>query len=151
MSGATLVVFVGGLAAVFLFIVAVLMWQEARSRRYDDGPTYVIEDAVTHVVDHLDPDVAERLGRADVLRILEWEIFYLQGLAQKRRSQPVETVAGGVEGSIDFIAREIAAKNKVTYDSDDIAAVLELEVQYLTSIGAVGERIGEIQEEDDPS
>ena len=151
MSGATLVVFVGGLAAVFLFIVAVLMWQEARSRRYDDGPTYVIEDAVTHVHDRLDPDVARRLSRADVLRILEWEIFYLQGLAQKRRSRPVETVAGGVEGSIDFIAREIAAKNKVTYDSDDIAAVLELEVQYLTSIGAVGERIGEIQEEDDPS
>lgn len=150
MSGATLVVFVGGLLAIFLLVVAALTWQEARSRRYEGGPTYVIEDAVTFVRDHLDPDVADRLNRSDVLRILEWEIFYLQGLAQKRRSQPVETVAGGVEGSIDFIAREIAAKNKVTYDSVDIAAVLELEAQYLTSIGAVGERV-EIQEEDGPS
>lgn len=151
MSGATLVVFVGGLVAVFLFVVAALMWQEARSRRYDDGPTYVIEDAVSYVVDRLGPQVAERVGRPDVLRILEWEIFYLQGLAQKRQSRPVETVAGGVEGSIEFIAREIAVKNKVTYASRDIAAVLELEAEYLTSIGAVGDRVAETQEEDDPS
>ena len=151
MSGATLVVFVGGLVAVFLFVVAALMWQEARSRRYDDGPTYVIDDAVSYVLERLDPDVRERLRREDVLRILEWEIFYLQGLAQKKRSEPVETIAGGVEGSVDFIAREIAAKNKVTYASSDIAAVLKLEAEYLISIGAVGERVGEIQEEDDPS
>jgi hypothetical protein len=99
----------------------------------------------------LDPDVRGRLGRSDVMRIIEWEIFYLQGLAQEKRSNAVETIAGGVEGSIEYFAREIAAKNKVTYASDDIAAVLELEAEYLASIGAVGDRVAETQEEDDPS
>ena len=29
-----------------LFVVAALMWQEARSRTFDDGPIYVIEDVM---------------------------------------------------------------------------------------------------------
>ena len=138
MSGATLVVFVGGLVAVFLFIVAALTWQEAKSRASDEGPVYVIEDAATFITGRLDQSTAARLRRSDIVRILEWEIFYLQGLAQKRRATPVDTVAGGPEAAVAFITREIAEKNKVTYDSVDVAAVLAAEADYLVSIGAVG-------------
>lgn len=149
MSGPTLVVFVGGLAAVFLFIVAALMWQEAKSRSVDEGPVYVIEDAVTFITTRLDPSISARLARSDVVRILEWEIFYLQGLAQKRRSTPVETVAGGIDAAVDYITREIAEKNKVTYDSGDVAAVLAAEADYLVSIGAVGSPV--VEQRDDPT
>ncbi|MDH3249818.1 MAG: hypothetical protein OEQ47_12695 [Acidimicrobiia bacterium] len=149
MSGPTLVVFVGGLAAVFLFIVAVLMWQEAKSRSFDEGPVYVIEDAATFIMARLEPSITARLKRSDVIRILEWEIYYLQGLAQKRRSNPVETVAGGIDASVEFIAREVAEKNKVTYDSEDVVAVLAAEADYLASIGAVGAPV--VEQRDDPS
>ena len=138
MSGPTLVAFVGGLAAVFLVIVAALMWQEAKSRSYDDGIVYVIEDAVDFVVDRLPSDVSGRMRRPDVLRVLEWEIYYLQGLAQKRRKDPVETVAGGGRRSISYITGQIAEKHGVTYDASDVAEVLKLEAGYLVSIGAVG-------------
>ncbi len=150
MTGPTLIVFVGGLAAIFLFIVAALMWQEARSRTLDEGPVYVIEDAVTFVVERLEPGVRARLDRSDVLRILEWEIYYLQGLAQKRRSNPVETVAGGEVGAVEYITREIAETNKVTYDSIDVAAVLAVEADYLASIGAIGAQVVD-EREDDPT
>lgn len=149
MSGPTLVVFVGGLGAVFLFVVAALMWQEAKSRSFDEGPVYVIEDAATYIAERLDPSVAARLHHSDLVRILEWEIYYLQGLAQKRRSTPVETVAGGVDAAVAFITREVAEKNKVTYDSEDIAAVLAAEADYLASIGAVGAPV--VEQRDDPT
>ena len=45
------------------------------------------------------------LGRADVLRILEYEIFYLQGLAQEKRRTPVETVAATAWAWIFFSER----------------------------------------------
>ena len=149
MSGPTLVVFVGGLAAIFLFIVAALMWQEAKSRTFDEGPVYVIDDAVTFITGRLAPDIGARLERSDVLRILEWEIYYLQGLAQKRRATPVETVAGGVDAAVGYITSEIAETNKVTYDSSDVAAVLGIEAEYLASIGAVGAPV--VEQRDDPS
>jgi hypothetical protein len=149
MSGPTLVVFVGGLAAVFLFIVAVLMWQEAKSRSFDEGVVYVIEDAATFIIGRLEPPTSSRLDRSDVVRILEWEIFYLQGLAQRRRSTPVETIAGGIDSAVEFITDEIAEKNKVTYDSSDVAAVLTVEAEYLASIGAVGAPV--VDQRDDPS
>ncbi len=149
MSGPTLVVFVGGLAAIFLFIVAVLVWQEAKSRTFDEGPVYVIEDAATFILDRLEPSVGSRLQRSDVVRILEWEIYYLQGLAQERRSTPVETIAGGIDAAVEYITGEIAEKNKVTYDSGDVAAVLAAEAEYLASIGAVGAPV--VEQRDDPT
>ncbi len=146
MSAPTLVVFVGGLAAIFLLIVAALVWQEAKSRTYDEGPVYVIEDAVDFVIEGL--GATSRLGRSDVLRILEWEIYYLQGLAQEKRRTPVETVAGGDAAAVDYISAQIAEKNKVIYDSAEVAAVLAVEADYLASIGAVGAPVIDEQEDD---
>ena len=141
MSGPTLVVFVGGLAAVFLLVVAALMWQEAKSRTYDDGVVYVIEDAIDFVSDRLPENVSGRMRRPDVQRVLEWEIYYLQGLAQTRRRDPVETFAGGAEPAVSYITGQIAEKHGVTYDARDVAEVLKLEADYLASIGAVGDMV----------
>lgn len=141
MTGPTLVVFVGGLAAVFLLIIAALVWQEARSRTYDEGVVYVIEDAIGFVGERLPEDVADRIRRSDIQRILEWEIFYLQGLAQKKRGEPVETFAGGDEAAVSYITGQIAEKHGVAYDAGDVAAVLRLEAEYLLAIGAVGNMV----------
>lgn len=150
MSGATLVVFAGGLFALFLLIVAGLMWQEGRRRSTGEPLDYVINDVVAFITEQLAPDVSQRIGRADVQRIIEWEVFYLQGLAQKRRSTPVETVAGGDAAAVAYIGRQIAESHDVIYDSADIATVLGLEAEYLVSIGAVGDPVVEQQREDDP-
>ena len=78
------------------------------------------------------------MRRSDIQRVLEWEIYYLQGLAQKRRKDPVETFAGGGEAAVSYITGQIAEKHGVTYDASDVAEVLKLEADYLVSIGAVG-------------
>ncbi|HLF42098.1 MAG TPA: hypothetical protein VJA46_01065 [Acidimicrobiia bacterium] len=141
MSGPAVFAFVAVLVGIFLVVVALVVWQEARRRPSYEPLTYVVEDAVTHVESGLRADGDPHLSRADIRRILEWEVFYLQGLAQDDRSNPVETVAGGHEGSIEYITDQIATKHGVSYAREDVENVLRLEADYLFRIGAVGEAV----------
>ncbi len=139
MSSATLLAVGGMLAAVFLLVVAMIVWQEAKRRPSYEPLEYIVEDAVKHVTAGLPEN--NRLTSGDVRRILQWEVFYLQGLAQKNRKNPVETVAGGHQASIEYIGAEIERKHGVNYLREDIAEVLRLEADYLLAIGAVGEPV----------
>ena len=133
------------LFAVLLLIVALVAWQHAQRT----GPrevTFGIENAVSFVTPRLEADVRTRLGRDGVRRIVEWEVFYLQGLAQDDRRHPVETVAGDYGPAVDFVVAEIARAHDRTYSSGDVGAVLALSAAYLQSIGAIGEQAGGLGE-----
>ena len=133
------------LFAVLLFVVALVIWQHAQR----EGPkevTFGIENAVSFITARLDAEVQKALGTDGVRRVVEWEVFYLQGLAQEDRRQPVETVAGDYGPAVEFIRAEIARVHDRTYSVDDIGAVLALGVTYLKSIGAIGEVAGGLDE-----
>lgn len=124
------------LFAVLLLIVAVLVVQEAR--RSPGGPAvYVIEEVVSFAFPRLSEQAAARLGRDDVLRILEWEVFYLQGLD----GSPGRRIAGGGD-AVAFIAAKSSAQGH-HYASEDIADVLRHEAAYLADIGALGPAVTE--------
>lgn len=131
--GATTVVLGGSLAAVFLVMVAILVWQEGRRRSFDEGPAYVLEDAVVHVAERLDEPEYRRLGVDGVRRILEWELRYLQTGGD---GGPV--VAGGDDRSVAYVMSHLAANGGPSYARSDVAAVLALEADYLLAIGALG-------------
>lgn len=133
------------LLAVLLIVAALVLWQHSR-RGSPAEITYGVEDAVSYIFARLVPSVAQRIGRAGIRRIVEWEIFYLQGLAQLDRRQPVVSVAGNYPPAVDFIEAEIARRHGLTYSVGDISAVLELEASYLESIGAIGEEAGGFEE-----
>ncbi|HWB88456.1 MAG TPA: hypothetical protein VG872_04530 [Acidimicrobiia bacterium] len=141
MSQVEVLTFVVLLVGVLLVIVALMVWQEARRRPSYEPLEYVLNDAVKHVAERLPADA--ELRNTDVRRILEWEVFYLQGLAQDDRHNPVETVAGGHPLSVDYIADQIRTKHGVSYSPEQIEEVLRLEADYLVAIGAVGEAVGE--------
>lgn len=147
MTGGALVGLVALLFGVFLLIVALVIWQQAKRTPSYDPLEYVVEDAVRHVEAGLVSERRDALTRADIRRILEWEVFYLQGLAQDDRSNPVETVAGGHEASVEYIVDQIALKHGVTYAHGDVEDVLRYEADYLVAIGAVGEPVGGGEEE----
>jgi hypothetical protein len=140
-TGLALIVFIGLLVGLFLVIAALVVWQESRRRPGYEPLTYVIEDAVKHVEAGLAAEGRIGLKRTDIRRIIEWEVFYLQGLGQKNRKNPVETVAGGHETSVEYIVGQIEEKHGITYASADVADVLRYEADYLTRIGAVGEAV----------
>ena len=141
MTGATILTFVGLLVGLLLVITALAVWQESKRRPSYDPLNYVIEDAVKHVEAGLAAEGGSDLSRADIRRIIEWEVFYLQGLAQDDRSNPVETVAGGHRASVEYIVSQIEQKHGVTYDSNVVSDVLRYEADYLQAIGAVGEPV----------
>jgi hypothetical protein len=130
---------------VFLLIIALVVWQEAKRRPSYEPLEYVIEDAVKHVNGGLPQDSA--LTKADIRRILEWEVFYLQGLAQDDRGNPVETVAGGHDASVEYIVSQIQAEHAVSYSPEDVQNVLSLEADYLMAIGAIGDPVDQGEEE----
>lgn len=140
MSGSVLALIVL-LVGVFLVILALVVWQEARRRPSYEPLEYVLEDAAKHVEAGLQAEGNDHLRRPDIRRILEWEVFYLQGLAQEDRKNPVETVAGGHDASIEYIIEQIASKHGVSYSHDDVEDVLRHEADYLFRIGAVGEEV----------
>lgn len=141
MSSLEVLTFVALLVGALLVIVAMLVWQEAKRRPSYEPLEYVVNDAVKHVAERLPEDTS--LNNGDIRRILEWEVFYLQGLAQDDRRNPVETVAGGHDQSVAYIADQIHTKHDVSYSHEDIAEVLRLEADYLVAIGAVGDPVGE--------
>jgi hypothetical protein len=140
-SGPAVFAFVAFLVGIFLIVVALVVWQEAKRRPSYDPLTYVVDDAVKHVEIGLAEEGNNHLSRADIRRILDWEVYYLQGLAQDDRSNPVETVAGGHEASVEYIIDQIATKHGVSYAREDVENVLRMEADYLFQIGAVGEPV----------
>lgn len=141
MTGAGIIAFVGLLVGLLLVITALVVWQEAKRRPSYDPLTYVVDDAVKHVEAGLAAEGNARLKRNDIRRIIEWEVYYLQGLGQADRKNPVETVAGGHEQSVAYIVEQIEDKHGISYSRDDVSDVLRYEADYLTAIGAVGEPV----------
>ena len=133
------------LLAVLLATVAVMVWQEAK-RPGEGEPVYGVEDAVSFVWERLDGDTRARLLRSGVQRIIEWEVFYLQGLAQDDRRHQVDIVAGGYPPAVEFIIDRIDALHEVAYSEGDVSSVLHNEAAYLQAIGAVGPRVGGSEE-----
>ena len=138
MSESTAVVFGALLLALFLGILAIMLWRNARTRYVPLDSVYVIDDAVGFVSEQLSDDVL--LARRDVRRILEWEVYFLQMQARKaHRSGGGDIVAGGTDRAVEYIQAQAAAKQNVEYEERQIRAVLAGEAAYLQAIGAVGE------------
>ena len=138
MSESTAVVFGALLLALFLGILAIMLWRNARTRYVPLDSVYVIDDAVGFVSEQLSDEVS--LTRRDVRRILEWEVYFLQMQARKaHRSGGGDIVAGGTDQAVEYIQVQAAAKQNVEYEERQIRAVLSGEAAYLQAIGAVGE------------
>jgi hypothetical protein len=138
MSSAAAIAFGVLLFAVFLGILALMLWRNARIRQVPAEIVYVIEDAVGFVVGRLDPGLS--LGRRDVRRILEWEVYSLQMQARKaHRAGGGDIVAGGTDQAVEYIQAQTELKQQSQYTDEQVRAVLSGEADYLRSIGAVGE------------
>lgn len=141
MSGASAVVLGAILAGVLILIVAVMVFQESRSRFEVREPEYVIEDAVRFVHARLDPTVRAVLGIPGVRRILEWQVYFLQRLAKDDKEIPI--VMGITEGTVAYVVERLASQGH-PFDAAQVTAVLEAQGAYLVHIGAVGEESDEV-------
>ena len=126
---------------VVIAIAAVIVVREAgRLSKEPPPPVFDLDEAYEWVVRHVPDDVAATLTPEDVRRILELQVefFERKGVSGNGSSprQPSEAVIGGAE-TVDYIIERAAAGGEV-YLPEQIHAVIETQLSYLRSIGAIG-------------
>jgi hypothetical protein len=130
------------LAAVLVFaIAAVVVGREARRlAARPPGRVFEFEDAVSWVCDHVSGEVAAVLSPDDVRRILNWhlEYFRIKGMSSNGASPKVDgpVIVSGAE-TVDFVLKRAEADG-LDYTPEQVHAVLDAQMTYLESIGAVG-------------
>ena len=141
----------GALAVgVVLLIAAFAVLRESRRlAALPPRPIFDVEEALDWVVQHLSDAAAATLTVADVRQILDLQLQYfrLKGVSGNGSSAEVmgPVVIGGSE-TVSYII-ERAALRGTTFTSEEVHAVIETQLAYLRSIGAVGPRVEDLDEE----
>ena len=135
-----LILVVLGIGIVFA-IAAVVVGREARRLAAEPVQrTFNYEDAVAWVCDHVSDDVAAVLTPDDVRQILDWhlEYFRLKGLSGNGSGpHPDGTVVVTGAETVGFVLMRAEAAGS-PYTAEQVHAVLDAQMGYLTEIGAVG-------------
>ena len=129
------------LVALFLMIVAGLVWQGARRTVMTAHAEYLIPEAVGFIFDRLSDRALDNLEQEDVRRIIEWNLHYRQVIGPRQLGHP--PVVGGGDG-IEYVMERASAAG-IAIDPLDIAEVMAVETDYLLQIGAVGAPVEEDQ------
>ncbi len=137
-QGVPAVLFGVGLFIVFLLLAGVMLLQEAKFDPATEAPEYILNDAVKFVGRRVDQQVRARIGHSGIQRILEWQVYFLQELARRDKEAPI--VLGDTDGVADYIAEQLLADGH-SVSVADVASCLELQGEYLVSVGAVGEAV----------
>lgn len=134
---AVIVALVG--VALLIALALAVVWQE-RSQLPDRAIVYGVEESIEYVRRMLSTEARSVLKAADVRRMLEWSVRYLQDPEVRARSdEPL--VAGGVDAAVYVQDRSLEAS--FAYDGDLILEVLRLQNEYLASLGALGDPVEE--------
>jgi hypothetical protein len=114
-----------------------------------------LEEAVEWVAGHVPFEVAAELSHADVREIFRWHLQYfrIRGVSADGETAqgPVLPVVVGGEDAVDYVLARAEQAGR-DLDPDHVRTVLEVQMAYLSSIGAVGPpaRPGEVPPPDPP-
>jgi hypothetical protein len=122
-------------------IAAALVIREAGRIAKEPPPAlFDLEEAHDWVVAHVPDDVAATLTSDDVHRILEFQLEYFgkKGVSGNGSgSQPPGPVVVGGAEAVAYIVERAAATGE-PYLPEQVYGVLETQLSYLRSIGAIG-------------
>ncbi|HHC09472.1 MAG TPA: hypothetical protein ENK55_12295 [Actinobacteria bacterium] len=123
--------------AVLVLLGAGMLWQE---RLGFTGPevVYDVEAANRYVWERLPEGARARLRRADVRRMLEWAVRWMQ-------LDPDERGVPAVFGSVELAeyVQERCWRRGHAYEPEDVLAVVELQARYVAELGALGAAAGD--------
>jgi hypothetical protein len=134
---------------VIAVVVAVAAWlvirEAGRIAKEPPPAIFDLDEAHDWVVAHVPDDVAATLTSDDVRRILEFQLEYFEkeGVSGNGSGPKVSgpIVIGGAEVVAYIVER--AASTGEAYLPEQVHGVLETQIAYLRSIGAVGPPAGE--------
>jgi hypothetical protein len=122
-------------------IAAVVVGREARRLGQEPPrPVFDLDDAVTWVAQHLPFEVSAVLTYDDVRTIIDLHLEYLRMRGVSSNGHGPQTkgpiVVGGAE-TVDYVLQRAEATG-LDFTPTQVHAVLEAQMTYLESIGAVG-------------
>ena len=129
---------------VIAVVVAVAAWlvirEAGRIAKEPPPALFDLDEAHDWVVAHVPDDVAATLTSDDVRRILEFQLEYFEnkGVSGNGSGQKIAgpVVVGGAEAVAYIVER--AASTGEAYLPEQVYGVLETQISYLRSIGAIG-------------
>jgi hypothetical protein len=140
---------VGIVIAIAAFVV---VREAGRVARRPPPALFDPEDAFDWVVAHVPDDVAATLTPDDVRRILAFQVEYFKrkGVsANGSVAYPPGTVVIGAAETVDYILERCAATGEA-YIPEQVYGVVETQLSYLRTIGAIGPAVGpDARSEDD--
>jgi hypothetical protein len=133
-----------------LLIAAVAILRESnRLASLPPRPTFDPDAALEWVVQHIADDAAATLTVDDVRVILELQLQYFKakGVSQNGSSaNPMGPVVIGGSETVSYILEQAAARGDV-FTAEQVHAVVETQLAYLRSIGAVGSKAEDFDDE----
>ncbi len=137
---------VGALVVVLIAFVAV--GKAVAELETERSPAvYDLNDAVDWIAHRLPDEVTARISYDDVALLLRWHLDWFQevGVASLH-GQELATDQARIDGAIAtdeaaidaIVARSLAAGGP---EAVDVVCVLDLQMKYLTAIGAVGDEV----------
>jgi hypothetical protein len=134
-------VVVGIVVAIAAFVV---VRESGRVARHPPPALFDFEDAFAWVVAHVPDDVAATLTEDDVRRILDFQVEYFKRKGVSANGSVAYpsgmVVIGGAE-TVDYILERCAATGEA-YLPEQVHGVVETQLAYLRTIGAVGPAVG---------
>lgn len=135
-------------AVVVVVIAFVAIGQVVARLEVERAPAiYDVNDAVEWIADRLPDEVTARLSYGEVARIIGWHLDWFAEIGVSSRYG--EELAGEkvrTEGAVapDEVAVDAVVARSLAEDGPDavdVVCVLDLQMKYLTAIGAVGDEV----------
>jgi hypothetical protein len=144
-------VVLGALAVGIVLLIAALaiLRESQRLATLPPRPTFDPDAALEWVVQHLADHAAAQLTVDDVRVILDLQLQYFKakGVSQNgANANPIGPVVIGGSETVSYILEQAAARGEV-FTAEQVHAVVETQLAYLRSIGAVGSKAEDFDDE----
>lgn len=142
----------GALAVGIVLLIAAwaILRESQRLSALPPRPTYEFDKALQYVVDQLPDEAAATLTVEDVRLILDLQLEYLRvkglsGTGTGPDDLPEGVVVVGGPETVEYIVGRADAAG-ATFIPEQVFAVMETQLAYLRSIGAVGSRADDVDD-----
>ena len=124
---------------LLLVLVGLAFYWQGSIRLPGSAVSYGVEDSIKYITPRLSDPTSQKFGAKSVRRILEWEMKFLQDSLD---SDPDHAVVLGGNAAVDYVIERTALQG-FEYEPEVVREVLELQAEYMASIGALAEPVAD--------